>query len=368
MLLMNDHGELTDAGVEWIQQNDAEHGSTRNEDEIKEIFNPNTNFYRSEFSDAQTRQRERLRNRWRENIILAEAIGFLEAEPRRITSGGDLVSNGRPTEGIFVNSGNSAIVFANRTFITIFADILRVNAIPVTEQNFILDVQRNNDLRNWSMVRYLVYTLRTGNSESQPDNLLKRAYLDAHLHYLSARLQDPLRLLTIEDVAQARAHARPAGFDIRDFQRIGSRTGQDSSVPNHALAVAWFKFLFTTYDTSSDRRDGNGFIANEYQLRNDVVQHVFRDRRSTGDEADFVENIKLVKNKKPDIIQIFPARKHIDVIDATFRFDWPWHNFKTELYCSVLRTIFNNGAEEAEDQWTVSGFDYKALRYVTRTS
>ncbi|MBL4634779.1 MAG: hypothetical protein JKY56_12975 [Kofleriaceae bacterium] len=48
-----------------------------------------------------------------------------------------------------------------------------------------------------------------------------------------------------------------------------------------------------------------------------------------------------------------PGREKVEIVDASFRWDTPWHVFKTEVYASTLRLLFPS-------HWTIDALDYRS--------
>jgi len=356
MIFIAENGKLSDEGVAFIRTAFPDDASGLDPDEIQDIFNPHSHL---------SRTRNTMRNRWRQGVIEGEVRSFLEVGPARI-SGGLIATSGTPRPGFFATSDGSRIVITNRHFSTVFRILLALNSINVSDDTFNIGSLAPLDIRQWSMIRFLVYAIRERNAVGEPnDEIFARTYAKTHVGYLSERFHDPLNLVNPGEIENANLLQEslslnqfleladsPYDSGLGGYNYGGSLMGVTDSLVSRAKE--WSGFLFPGFLGSLDSsRDGSR-----------ALRDCLNNRRATCHDIDLGSSPKLLRRRQPDIIQIFPSEQKIEIIDPTFRWNSRWHNFKSGIYQSILRILFQNVQNES---WTVVGLDIKNKRYVTVT-
>jgi pimeloyl-ACP methyl ester carboxylesterase len=337
--LMDRDGLLTPAGIEYIQRHVAADDSnirSMRGDEIQQIF---TGDYSAgdPVDRAGLERRRRYQHRWREAVVEQDVRNHLGVSARGIDSVGHLTSV-NPINGFYANDAGD-IVITGRRFTTIF-DILGRLASMQPELN--PTHEPNRSLRQWTVLELLLRVLLWQGTRLGRDCALYRAYLNAHQHFLGCRRSDPLGLIAPRSLQLICCQAvLPEEYGLQQFRGDANCYSQDRNQTRCFGAYEWFTFLFQL-------RSGTGFVANnQAQAWNAVRQSV--GHRSM--PASNTPGLKLIRDKEPDIVQILTSRSpmKIEVLDTSFRWDIPWHNFKTEFYASVFRLMFPDASVEALD-------------------
>ncbi len=337
--LMDRDGLLTPAGIEYIQRHVAADDSnirSMRGDEIQQIF---TGDYSAgdPVDRAGLERRRRYQHRWREAVVEQDVRNHLGVSARGIDSVGHLTGV-NPINGFYANDAGD-IVITGRRFTTIF-DILGRLASMQPELN--PTHEPNRSLRQWTVLELLLRVLLWQGTHLGRDCALYRAYLNAHQHFLGCRRSDPLGLIAPRSLQLICCQAvLPEEYGLQQFKGEANCYSQDRNQTRCFGAYEWFTFLFQL-------RSGTGFVANnQAQAWNAVRQSV--GHRSM--PASNTPGLKLIRDKEPDIVQILTSRSpmKIEVLDTSFRWDIPWHNFKTEFYASVFRLMFPDASVEALD-------------------
>lgn len=326
MVEVRGRAELTDGGVSYLREADPDGAGRRSADTVRAIFN-------GTFAEAATG----LQSRWLELLISEDILRYFDA--RR-------VGPGTGHAGMYTASTahGAALILVGLTLSQVVGHLVDAAVIALED----LPGGAADPLDGWSVIRHLAGALR---GASPGDEELKQAWFNCHQWYLGCETDDPMHMLSTRDIA-ARCCARQrevATFTLDQFRELAAscRTpgfGDEAAMRACLHAREWYRFLF--------RLDGagQGFVADEHFRISACALSSGPCTLAAGG------GIKRVGDKRIDIVQIVPDRQYIEVLDATYRFDQAWHNFKTEFYASFFRSIFVNVA----GNWRVDGLDYRS--------
>ncbi len=359
MIYINEVGDLTDIGAH----------------SIKSTFNLN-----DDLNSIKIAWNTRSNSAWFESLIKEEVKSTFQLSPANLISSESLSRIPALERNLFSSddrqiSAVTGISISSIAKYLIAVDILETPDlfIPLVdgEQITINNLRQNKqNIRLWSTLKYLAYAIK-----GDKDQSLKNSYVAAHNYFFSQKYEDPLTLVTPAEL-NSRDSTRPRrsqlnllpGTSYPENQRLSFVTLANAIEGNHASPIfselqriqVWYTFLFGNLPPIVRRFQENvqrSFIASDINVLRTYMAN-FNDIRSFPSPRDEVRGMRLLFNKQPDIVVISHRERIIRVLDPTFRPVVLWHNFKTELYCSVLRTLLRN----KNPPWRVEGYDYGRRR------
>lgn len=341
--LLREHGQLTDDGVQFVQYTFQDYSTP---EEIRRIFDPN--------SQGLTREEQTKQWRWREAVVLAMVLEGDRCRPARLVDG-RIRFDGRSDPGLFATPDGAIVVLVSRRLSTLFRFLVEFLEVDVLESSFRLGTAPRNDVRAWSVFRFLAHALRIARDEE-----FTRAYVAAARHYLPDNCCDPLQLVPPERFTTRELRRRTLAFD--QFHAIAAPLGwrgtvpipPDLAAPARTKMREWFRFLFP------------GFVGEPFSpLLRSAISNARSDASFVLAGADDeLAAHKALARRIPDVVQIRIAHREIEVVDATMRIQHPWHGFKTAFYAAVLRAIVANIRNET---WEVQGIDYRDMSNMRAT-
>ncbi|MEM7084918.1 MAG: hypothetical protein AAF489_01970 [Bacteroidota bacterium] len=379
-------GRLTNDGLHRLRQAETREHTRRylrnphNEQNVKEIFEGVHNSSGNDhiIVNGLKIYHDSLQFRWREMLIKQEIINSRRLRPmeNHVYSTSRAVRNERTVymiEGISLGRildvlPRIAQHYAHRLSNPRTIDLNFDFTVKLPGSSIFI----SKNIRNLKVHEYLSYLIRDDiivkiNNVVYQDEELVYSYFMAHQFYIGCIRKDPLKLLVDqrrEDLCSGDINERTGRqvsdpFNTSEFQRRTQDAtrpyAQNSELDDEALKVLrnlsiaeWYNFLFAGAETDSSNNRGHKFIADG--INSDNVPN--NDLPLANDA--FI-NPKNLMDKIPDITLILPQRELVEVIDPTFRFDIPWHNFKTAVYVSVLRFVFPN-------EWSFRGIDHRDAR------
>jgi hypothetical protein len=346
-MLMRPNGRLHPVGIAYIQR---VLGSPLDGEDIERIFDPDSDLPSEETS---------LRLQWREAVVAADVRETMRVRPARLDSAGDISFSGTPRRNLFANTDGPRFALVNWTLQSVLTFLAQARAIAVTEDTFQID---GTDIRDWTVARFFAHALRENHD---PD--FAESYAKTHVHYVSRRFTDPLRMVQPHLIAPGPLRSAP--MTLEQFWGLaGTRVSRDREYRNRRARLDeatarryarglprvepqiiigtqdWFNFLF-----------GPGSFVGD--LANPELKSALEDPRSRCDQLVTSTAIKAIARKQLDVVQILVHRQRIEVLDATMRPHDRWHNFKTEFYAAVVRAVVRNIVGPA---WTVTAMDFKS--------
>jgi pimeloyl-ACP methyl ester carboxylesterase len=326
MVEVSGRAELTDGGVSYLREADPGGAGRRSADTVRAIFN-----------GTRTEGAAGLQSRWLELLIAEDILRYFDA--RR-------VGPGTGHAGMYTASTahGAAIILVGLTLSQVVGHLVDAAVIALAD----LPGGADDRVDGWSVIRYLAGALRAG---TPGDEDLKQSWFNCHQWYLGCEKDDPMHMLSARDIAGrcCDRHREVATFTLDQFRGLAASYrapgfGEEAEMRPRLHAREWYRFLF--------RLDGTGqaFVADEHFR---IIACALSSQPCALTPG---AGIKRVGDKRIDIVQIVPDRHYIEVLDATYRFDQAWHNFKTEFYASFFRSIFANVAGD----WRVDGLDYRS--------
>lgn len=375
-------GSLTDAGLEYLKQEDQTGTTGLQDSTIKNIINqtadPNKDF-KSWLENENTRNFIRKRSGWQEVLIRQEIIDHFHLVPflrRNGTSRSNIYMPGPASNEKVYLISNLGIGTIIDTLPLIFNHYGNNHDSFVTSISLIVNVpDGDEDLQDISVYQYLKSKMDSSNGAFY-DETLTKAFYTAHTYYIGGLRQDPLDLLPankrqewftddIENRSGRRSRTIETPYTMTKFRGDALSASQTRGRKTKDIQNIgkWYNFLFAGFDLEGhDKPLESAFLASAFLPPRSTIQNrIERDLSIVPNSLDINDgklyNLKSLRLKRPDLILIRPEGRTIEVIDPTFRFDTPWHNFKTTYYVSIIKHYL--------PQWVVRGLDHRDARNQT---
>ena len=374
------YGHLTARGLRLLRHEDPRGTAGLQDQVIKNIFkgikDPNAD-YDSWLVDNKAKILQRKRSRWQERLIKKEIIDYFQLVEFTDHNNNTVPNVYKPRlstrkEKVYLTTGIAISTILSRLLqiFTHYRDNYdsSFNAYVTGSINFpaIPGDSDDADLLNVTKYRYLYIKMRSRNLIHYDESLTK-AYYTAHSYYLDGLKTDPLgllpddvrqRLYTDDEYVRRRfttIRQVEINYTMNDFRRdaLGASRKHHSTPKTHVMQKvgSWYSFLFAGFRRLEDSRNG-GWIAEAF-LRTGTPDSALYQEIDGGR----LETLKILSLSFPDLIIIRPSIRTIEVIDPTFRFEEPYHNFKTAFYVSIMRQYLPG--------WSVKGLDHRDSRNQT---
>ncbi|MDO6516740.1 MULTISPECIES: alpha/beta hydrolase family protein [Flavobacteriaceae] len=376
-------GHLTNIGLEVLKEN-ANPRSIRNKSDelILEIFNeqkdPNSNYDNYKINQNSSRY-STLRYQWREllvSILLKDYYYLVPFENGTNTYFKPPLTYplGSQSNRDFQKRSQKVFMIRNVNFNTILNRLPGILNHYKNEYDsdynsgeiaFTIDLNNTNDL-NISDAYIYNFLHHVMNEDSSIEGKLVSRYYRAHSYYIDGLKQDPLRLLSDskrkrlfsddEQLVNGVNREFQESYNIETFKEeaklVSGRTRRIiAKTKNRQKLGEWYSHLFAGFTSNREEAIRGGMIAtNFFGNREDLPSGIIQDDVINFSGGRLV-GLKKVGNSIPDILLIWPERHLIWIIDPTYRYDVPWHNFKTSYYISVIKKVLQD--------WTVEGVDYR---------
>lgn len=374
-------GYLTDSGLRILRLEDPRGTGRLSNPVIKSIFkgvqDPHTD-YDSWLVDNEAQKLKSKRSRWQERLVKKEIINYFQLVALSDHNHNPIPNVYQPGSTPLITK---AYLISGIAISTILSRLLQIfthytdtfdpefDAYVATSINFppIAGDTDDSDLLTVSKYRYLYVKMRNTNLIHYDEQLTK-AYYKAHCHYLDGLKTDPLGLLPDEVRQQLHrddefsVRSRPQlrrqieiNYSMTDFRTDAlnaSRRYRDRPKTQVMQNIAdWYGFLFAGFRGFEDRRSG-GWLAEAFLTTGAPESAMHQDI-----EGGRLETLKTLRRSIPDLIVIRPESRSLEIIDPTYRFDEPYHNFKTVFYMSILRQYLPG--------WEIKGVDHRNAREQT---